>query len=46
MMHKLLRQDWPAERLLPAFAAAGIALDIRAEAVTLEQFAALAAALA
>lgn len=45
MMLKLLKQNWPAERLAAAFAQAGIPLDTRAEAVTLEQFATLAGAL-
>jgi len=38
MMVKLLRQDWPAERLEAALAALDLSPRIRAEAVTLEQF--------
>lgn len=45
MMLKLLKQDWPPERLTAAYAKAGIPLDTRAEAVTLEQFAVLTGAL-
>jgi len=41
MMLKLLKQDWPANRLEAAFAATGLNLQTRAEAVTLEQFAEL-----
>jgi 16S rRNA (adenine1518-N6/adenine1519-N6)-dimethyltransferase len=42
MMGKLLKQDWPTERLQAAFAAVGLSAQIRAEAVSLEQFARLA----
>jgi 16S rRNA (adenine1518-N6/adenine1519-N6)-dimethyltransferase len=38
MMHKLLKQQWPAESLTAAFATAGISPQARAEAVTLAQF--------
>jgi len=38
MMHKLLRQVWPAEVLDPAFVACGIAMTERAEKVGLETF--------
>ena len=38
MMVKLLKQDWPAERLEPALADLGLSLQVRAEAVNLEQF--------
>jgi 16S rRNA (adenine1518-N6/adenine1519-N6)-dimethyltransferase len=38
MMLKLLKQQWPADRLAAAFAATGLAPQIRAEAVSLEQF--------
>jgi 16S rRNA (adenine1518-N6/adenine1519-N6)-dimethyltransferase len=38
MMLKLLRQDWPAERLTAAFGVVGLSPLIRAEAVSLEQF--------
>jgi 16S rRNA (adenine1518-N6/adenine1519-N6)-dimethyltransferase len=41
MMFKLLRADWPATPLTSAFANLGLAPSIRAEAVTVEQFAAL-----
>jgi 16S rRNA (adenine1518-N6/adenine1519-N6)-dimethyltransferase len=41
MMLKLLRADWPARPLESSFAALGLAPSIRAEAVTVEQFAAL-----
>ena len=41
MMLKLLKQDWPAERLLPAFEALKISTTARAENLTPEQFAAL-----
>jgi len=42
MMLKLLREDWPAEKLARGFDALPLALQIRAEAVSLEQFARLA----
>lgn len=45
MMFKLLKSDWPAERLSAAFRATGITTDTRAEKVSLEQFAALTLAL-
>jgi 16S rRNA A1518/A1519 N6-dimethyltransferase RsmA/KsgA/DIM1 with predicted DNA glycosylase/AP lyase activity len=45
-MAKLLRTDWPAERLSAALAHAGVGEDTRAEAVSVAQFATLAAALA
>jgi 16S rRNA (adenine1518-N6/adenine1519-N6)-dimethyltransferase len=38
MMMKLLKQEWPAERLAAAFETLGLSPQIRAEAVTLEQF--------
>lgn len=38
MMHKLLKQNWPAEKLDEAFAALGLHPQIRAEKVSLEQF--------
>jgi 16S rRNA (adenine1518-N6/adenine1519-N6)-dimethyltransferase len=41
MMMKLLREDWPAQQLERAFAALELPVQTRAEAVTLEQFAAL-----
>ncbi len=41
MMLKLLKADWPAERLQAAFAALGLPAQIRAEQVSLEQFAKL-----
>jgi 16S rRNA (adenine1518-N6/adenine1519-N6)-dimethyltransferase len=42
MMLKLLKQDWPVERLSAAFAEANISTQARAEDVSLEQFVALA----
>jgi 16S rRNA (adenine1518-N6/adenine1519-N6)-dimethyltransferase len=41
MMLKLLKADWPAEKLEAAFAALGISPQERAEKLSLEQFAAL-----
>jgi 16S rRNA (adenine1518-N6/adenine1519-N6)-dimethyltransferase len=41
MMAKLLKTDWPASSLERAFAAIGLPLQTRAEAVTLDQFTAL-----
>ena len=41
MMVKLLKRDWPAERLEAAMAELGLSRQIRAEAVSLEQFAEL-----
>ena len=38
MMLKLLKQDWPAERLAAAFERVGLSDKVRAEAVSLEQF--------
>src|SRR6185369_12607300 len=38
MMLKLLKQDWPTERLWSAFAELKISAQARAEAVSLEQF--------
>jgi 16S rRNA (adenine1518-N6/adenine1519-N6)-dimethyltransferase len=38
MMLKLLKQQWPAEKLTQAFDQIGLSPQIRAEAVTLEQF--------
>jgi 16S rRNA (adenine1518-N6/adenine1519-N6)-dimethyltransferase len=46
MMMKLLREDWPAERLGRAFECAKLAHSIRAEQVTLCQFGTLTRALA
>ena len=45
MMVKLLKQEWPAERLEAAMLSLGLPLQIRAEAVSLEQFVALTAKL-
>jgi 16S rRNA (adenine1518-N6/adenine1519-N6)-dimethyltransferase len=42
MMLKLLKQEWPAEKLTEGFLTIGLSPQIRAEAVTLEQFVALA----
>lgn len=41
MMAKLLKRDWPADRIEPALSSLGLSPQIRAEAVSLEQFAAL-----
>ncbi len=41
MMLKLLKQDWPKEKLETAFAALNISLQERAEKLSLEQFVAL-----
>ncbi len=38
MMFKLLKQDWPESVLEPAFAAARLSAQVRAEATSLEQF--------
>ncbi len=38
MMHKLLKQDWNPELLDAAYRHAGLSLQVRAEAVSLEQF--------
>jgi 16S rRNA (adenine1518-N6/adenine1519-N6)-dimethyltransferase len=38
MMIKLLREDWPADRVASAFRVAGIADSARAETVSLEQY--------
>jgi 16S rRNA (adenine1518-N6/adenine1519-N6)-dimethyltransferase len=45
MMRKLLRQDWPEASLAAAFERLGLSPQIRAEAVSLEQFAQLTEAL-
>jgi 16S rRNA (adenine1518-N6/adenine1519-N6)-dimethyltransferase len=42
MMLKLLREDWPAEKLERAFKKLQLSPQVRAEAVSLEQFVALA----
>jgi 16S rRNA A1518/A1519 N6-dimethyltransferase RsmA/KsgA/DIM1 with predicted DNA glycosylase/AP lyase activity len=41
-MFKLLKQNWPQERVLAAFKDLELAPQIRAEQVSLEQFAELA----
>ena len=41
MMLKLLKQDWPENRLLGVFAEIGLSAQIRAESVNLRQFVAL-----
>jgi 16S rRNA (adenine1518-N6/adenine1519-N6)-dimethyltransferase len=38
MMFKLLKEDWPEERLAAGFEQSNLSLQARAEAVTLEQF--------
>ena len=45
MMLKLLREDWPGDRLEAGFASAALDPRVRAEAVTLEQFVKLSQAL-
>jgi 16S rRNA (adenine1518-N6/adenine1519-N6)-dimethyltransferase len=45
MMMKLLKQEWPAEKLAEAFSRIGLSPQIRAEAVTLQQFVGLTACL-
>jgi 16S rRNA A1518/A1519 N6-dimethyltransferase RsmA/KsgA/DIM1 with predicted DNA glycosylase/AP lyase activity len=45
MMFKLLKEDWPEAQLQAAFSEAGLAVSIRAEAVSLEQFVQLTRAL-
>jgi len=45
-MLKLLKQDWPKEKLEAAFAALNISLMERAEKLSLEQFVALTQILA
>jgi 16S rRNA (adenine1518-N6/adenine1519-N6)-dimethyltransferase len=39
MMRKLLKQDWPEEKLSFAFEKVGLSPKVRAEEVSLEQFA-------
>ena len=46
MMAKLLKQDWPAEKIMAAMEEIELSPQIRAEAVTLEQFVALTKRLA
>jgi 16S rRNA (adenine1518-N6/adenine1519-N6)-dimethyltransferase len=46
MMLKLLKQDWPGPRLIAEFERLGLSPQIRAEAVSLEQFAQLTQGLA
>jgi len=46
MMAKLLKQQWPAEQIAPAFETIGIPPQARAETVSLEQFVALTRRLA
>jgi 16S rRNA (adenine1518-N6/adenine1519-N6)-dimethyltransferase len=46
MMLKLLKQQWPGERLEAAFAEVALSRETRAEAVSLEQFVRLTQALA
>ena len=46
MMLKLLKQDWPADKLESAFEAAGLDAKIRAEALTIDQFVTLTTHLA
>jgi 16S rRNA (adenine1518-N6/adenine1519-N6)-dimethyltransferase len=46
MMAKLLKQDWPVDRLDSALSSLGLSPQVRAEAVSLEQFVRLTEALA
>ncbi|MFT4587650.1 MAG: 16S rRNA (adenine1518-N6/adenine1519-N6)-dimethyltransferase [Limisphaerales bacterium] len=46
MMLKLLKQDWPVDKLAAAFEAAGLDEKIRAEALTIDQFVTLTESLA
>jgi 16S rRNA (adenine1518-N6/adenine1519-N6)-dimethyltransferase len=46
MMVKLLKADWPAEKVQEAIAALGLRSDVRGEKLTLEQFVALTKILA
>lgn len=46
MMFKLLKQEWPEDKLAAAFAEIGLSPQIRAEAVTLRQFVTLTKSLA
>jgi 16S rRNA (adenine1518-N6/adenine1519-N6)-dimethyltransferase len=46
MMAKLLKQQWPAERVASAFETLGISPQARAQTVSLEQFVALTKLLA
>jgi 16S rRNA A1518/A1519 N6-dimethyltransferase RsmA/KsgA/DIM1 with predicted DNA glycosylase/AP lyase activity len=41
MMLKLLKQEWPADKISAAFERVGLSPQIRAEKVSLEQFVAL-----
>ena len=41
MMFKLLKKEWPEDKLVRAFAHLGLSPQIRAEQVSLEQFAEL-----
>jgi hypothetical protein len=41
MMFKLLKKEWPEDKLARAFAQLGLSVQIRAEQVSLEQFAEL-----
>jgi 16S rRNA (adenine1518-N6/adenine1519-N6)-dimethyltransferase len=45
MMMKLLKREWPADKLSQGFESSGISPQIRAEAVTLEQFVTLTSCL-
>jgi hypothetical protein len=45
MMLKLLKMQWPAETLLPAFEKIGLSAQARAETVSLDEFVALTKAL-
>jgi 16S rRNA A1518/A1519 N6-dimethyltransferase RsmA/KsgA/DIM1 with predicted DNA glycosylase/AP lyase activity len=42
MMFKLLKQDWPVQRLAQEFERLNLSPQVRAEKVSLEQFAQLA----
>jgi 16S rRNA A1518/A1519 N6-dimethyltransferase RsmA/KsgA/DIM1 with predicted DNA glycosylase/AP lyase activity len=38
MMHKLLKAEWPVDKLTAAFDKLGLSLQIRGEKLSLEQF--------
>ena len=42
MMFKLLKEDWPTDSLVRVFSAAGLAPEVRAEQVGLDEFVRLA----
>ena len=46
MMFKLLKEDWPVDKLEEVFRESRLPLQVRAEALSLEQFAQITEALA